>query len=492
MEQNRLHITNRANKVIHTLLIVFAIAAILQSYLKSVMLGTSSLILSIVTISFVTFLIKVKKDPRWNAIGNPLAYLVAILGFCVLSKGTSYVVFEAALAILFCMLYFDSKAILYTSIAADVLIILCPIIFQFPFLGEGLGIAVIVMHMFCLIMIEVLSYFIVKWMEEYLREIEASGESSRDKMVTVKELHEELTGDIRTLNQETDASVATIDNVAEAIREMQDGAYVQSDNLGNIMVSVEGIEKQVKDTMNAARGIEELTKQLVVTTDTNLGSIQGVKNHMDNIRSVMRDANTTVQEFSASMNEISEVLSAIKSISAQTNLLALNASIESARAGEAGRGFAVVADEVRKLSEETQVTVDEIDVVVTKMQGKIQSVIDSVESGDRLAETGQQAIVESVEKFDAVKDMFAQVREGVDEQYEMVKNVDVLVEEVRSNVENSTGISEKNTETTQKVIALQQDQQEALNRVKTAVLDVKKQIDELDMAFREEKEELER
>jgi methyl-accepting chemotaxis protein len=87
---------------------------------------------------------------------------------------------------------------------------------------------------------------------------------------------------------------------------------------------------------------------------------------------------TLVQELSAAVSRIGDVVGLISNIAGQTNLLALNATIEAARAGAAGKGFAVVASEVKALAEQTAKATSEISGQITQIQASTGQAVTSI------------------------------------------------------------------------------------------------------------------
>jgi len=140
------------------------------------------------------------------------------------------------------------------------------------------------------------------------------------------------------------------------------------------------------------------------------------------------------------VDKINEMTHAITEISSQTNLLALNASIEAARAGDAGKGFAVVATEIGNLANQTLETVGNIDSIVKEVVTAVENMAACLKnSTDFLEDT----VLSDYREFSSVSEQYTDDAKTFDNMMRQIK--DEITDLTDSMNGINTAITEINT-----------------------------------------------
>jgi PAS domain S-box-containing protein len=200
-------------------------------------------------------------------------------------------------------------------------------------------------------------------------------------------------------------------------------------------------EEQVASLQQMAAAIRELS----VTVKGNAENAQqanqlalAARSSAEGSGSVAGEAIEAMGRIETSSQRIGEIVGLIEEIAFQTNLLALNAAVEAARAGEAGRGFAVVAQEVRALAQRSGQASKEIKSLIAESGNQVSKGVTLVNrAGGSLAD-----IVESVKR---VADIVAEIASASQEQSLGVQQVDDSVTQMEVVTHKNAALVEEST-----------------------------------------------
>lgn len=252
---------------------------------------------------------------------------------------------------------------------------------------------------------------------------------------TVAQIKQSITDARGTADQSSEIARLTSEGMQVQFREIDQLATASNE----MSATAHEVAHSASNAAQAARGADQASRDGITLIERSTQDINALAREVSK-------AVTEVEALAVNSEQIGSVLEVIRSIAEQTNLLALNAAIEAARAGESGRGFAVVADEVRNLAKRTQDSVEEIRMVIERIQTGTRGVVATMHSSQTLAQDNAGQIHQAVQALgkisDAVtviSDMNLQIASAAEEQ-------SAVAEEVNRNVSTIRGVTETLTE----------------------------------------------
>ncbi|MGE7024401.1 methyl-accepting chemotaxis protein [Solibacillus cecembensis] len=264
---------------------------------------------------------------------------------------------------------------------------------------------------------------------------------------------------------ETTKATVMVVNTMETIAH---GSVEQLNNVSNTFNTVNELSTGVQQVAGNAQAVSELSGDSLSLVINGINAANQMNQQMLDITERVKGLSEVVDLLGKRSNEIGQIIDSITAIAEQTNLLALNAAIEAARAGDHGKGFAVVADEVRKLAEQSAVSSNQIEALISETQKDTHKAVESM----KLVTT---EVKEGIKTTENTRTTFASIQGAIQNVTMQVEEVSAAVEQMAAGTEEIVGsmntihsITKSTTAGTESISARSEEQMASMEEISSS------------------------
>ena len=407
--------------------------------------------LAVLVATIVLGFLSLKKDSGSKLLRYYMLIGLSIVGAMLIYAYVDYYMrFLAAMPLLGCILFFDTKFSKLAAIIVSTENIVITLFRQFvlhTYAGEEFvpnlvaGFAVTVLMFLAFYLTKVGKSF----NEDSIGRAQYEAEQQKRMMKDVLDIAERVRIGTRQAMDIVNELQMSSEAVTEAVGDISLSTSATAESVQNQSIMTQGIQEHLEQAVLRA---EDMVKVAGRSNELNEESTERMRRLRAEAESLQKTNDTvavTMKQLQQNVINVKEITKTIFDISSQTNLLALNASIESARAGEAGRGFAVVADEIRKLSELTRVETENISGILDNLANNAIETAKALEESLRSGKVQEEMIAEVAGRFEEANENVNRLTEHVNEIEKTLGELSNANTEIVNDISNLSAMSQEIT-----------------------------------------------